>query len=96
MQEFQHVSSATFIANPARDADVHVQVQIVIEFVLLASKAMHYTSRFQGVSIRSQYWQKTRMRVALMQKNGFAGHCGQFQMLLEDFFPVVDEERNRD
>ena len=88
MQKLQHVGAATLITNPASDADVHIQIQVVVKLMLLTSEAMYNATCGQGIAIGFQYGQKTRMRIALMQKDGLACLNCQFQVLLEGFFLV--------
>ena len=61
--------SAAFVADPARDADVQIQVQITEQRLLLAGEAMHHGSR-QAVAVVAQDLQKALIGVALVQEHG--------------------------
>lgn len=75
--------SASFITDPASDADIHVQVQVIVKLVSFASEAMHDAAAGKLVPEIFQDRQKARVRVTLMKKNRFADFTSQLQLLLK-------------
>src|SRR5690606_12929420 len=58
------VSASAFVADPAGDADVQVEIQVGIERALLASEAVHH-GRAEVITEGSQYLHQTLVGVAL-------------------------------
>src|SRR5262245_36885265 len=66
------MGAATFVADPAGDADVETDAKVVLQLVLLTGKAVSDCARSQRAGVLSQNGDKVFVRVALVQEHGLA------------------------
>src|SRR5690606_2936484 len=80
------VSASAFVADPAGDADVQVEIQVGIECALVAGEAVHH-GRAEMIAEGPQDLHQALGGVALMEEYRPLGADGQFQMRFE--YPLL-------
>src|SRR5688500_6059329 len=81
--ELAQMQAAALVADPAGDADVEPEPQVIIELCVVAREAMRDTAR-EPRPVLAQDSHERRVRVALMQENGLAAIDCELELAAEN------------